>query len=181
LQPPRSLLLEPTTIRLEGRYHKDGKTLYSYKYFTDSITADQIRAHVTPNKKCSGCGETINSSNFHIRRSSVDGLNRRCVECTKIQERLTRYGISQSQYTQLCAKQDEKCAICKKDFLAVENIGVGLVIDHDHVTGHVGGILCNRCNLGLVCFDDNPESLEGAIVYVTEHEQRGTCVTETLN
>jgi hypothetical protein len=155
------------------RYSKDGKTCYDYKYFPDSTTDDQIRAHVTPNKKCSRCGETVNSSNFHMNRNSVDGLYSYCLECCKIQKRLTKYGIDDPQYRRLCAKHDETCPICDKD-------DVGLVVDHDHATKQVRGLLCGNCNLGLGHFVDCIEVLNGAIVYLTEHEQRGVCVTETL-
>jgi hypothetical protein len=84
------------------------------------------------------------------------------------------------QYTQLCAKQDEKCPICDKNFPAVETIGVGLVIDHDHVTGHNRGILCSSCNVGLGCFGDNPESLKRAIVYLAHDDSLDTNVDTSV-
>jgi hypothetical protein len=41
-----------------------------------------------------------------------------------------------------------------------------LVVDHDHVTGKVRGMLCNHCNCGLGHFRDSPMLLEFAAQYL---------------
>ena len=50
------------------------------------------------------------------------------------------------------------CIICGSDDK--------LVVDHDHITGQVRGMLCNPCNLGLGHFKDNVSTLESAIEYL---------------
>jgi hypothetical protein len=52
------------------------------------------------------------------------------------------------------------CAICQTF------VGEGLVVDHDHQRGHVRGLLCSPCNLGLGAFADDPARLLTAIRYL---------------
>lgn len=51
-----------------------------------------------------------------------------------------------------------QCVICGDDGL--------LVVDHDHDTGQVRGMLCSHCNRGLGHFRDDPLLLEFAAEYL---------------
>lgn len=56
------------------------------------------------------------------------------------------------------------CDICKTD---IPGFGrKNLSVDHDHKTGVVRGMLCQKCNIGLGNFNDNTELLEKAIKYL---------------
>ncbi len=52
---------------------------------------------------------------------------------------LKKYGISLDQYNEILKKQNNACAICKRDRSNFKN---NLAVDHDHKTGEVRGLLC---------------------------------------
>ena len=58
-----------------------------------------------------------------------------------------------------------ECIICGSDET--------LVVDHDHKTGKIRGMLCNHCNRGLGHFRDDPELLEFAAIYLREMSALG--------
>ena len=58
-----------------------------------------------------------------------------------------RYGITLIQFNRMLKIQNNKCLIC----LASRK----LVVDHDHKTGKVRGLVCVRCNVRLYVFDNN--------------------------
>lgn len=65
----------------------------------------------------------------------------------KAREGLLRrqYGLTPAAYRALLAQQGGACAICEEKSWGSH----GPVIDHDHATGKVRGILCSRCNVVL--------------------------------
>ncbi len=59
-------------------------------------------------------------------------------------------------------RQTGPCQICKTD--------TALQLDHDHSSGKIRGWLCNRCNLGLGYFSDDPVRLQAAAVYLSSRQ-----------
>lgn len=76
------------------------------------------------------------------------------------QQLMYQYGITREEYNAMLQGQSHKCAICA-DHLETP------YVDHCHAHGHVRGLLCNGCNVGLGHFRDNPVLLESAIKYLT--------------
>lgn len=138
-------------------------------------------------KRCPACGQAKPPSEFHSNVRRPDGLNDRCKPCwnaycrerwikdSQNPERLrvrrnghlrTKYGITIDQYEELAARQEGRCAICRR--LPEEGamrkpgrLGPVLSVDHDHAccpdTAHscgkcVRGLLCGKCNrmLGFI-------------------------------
>ncbi len=82
----------------------------------------------------------------------------------------TRYGLTPECYDKMLKKQRGVCAICGK---APDPNGVKaasrLHVDHDHATGAVRSLLCNRCNQGVGYFLDDPDLLRKAARYIQRH------------
>jgi len=68
-----------------------------------------------------------------------------------------RDSISDAALQELKASTHE-CVIC--------GASETLVVDHDHKTGQIRGLLCNHCNRGLGHFRDDPVLLEFAAQYL---------------
>lgn len=69
------------------------------------------------------------------------------------------FGITLQQETALVVRQKGRCPVCQN------KLGKR-VVDHDHVTGQVRGVLCIRCNTGLGMLRDCPERLKRALQYL---------------
>ena len=74
------------------------------------------------------------------------------------------YNLTLEQYNEMLKKQDLKCAICNEP-LDLQNPH-GVNIDHNHLTGKIRGILCNKCNLAIGLLRDNPEYIYKAYKYI---------------
>jgi hypothetical protein len=75
-----------------------------------------------------------------------------------------KYNFSEEQYNQLLIKQENKCAICKREFIKTA------YIDHNHTTGKVRGLLCNHCNLMLGHAKESSVILAEASLYLAKED-----------
>lgn len=103
-------------------------------------------------------------------RHSTTGF-RACRICRKNADIRNKYGLEPFDFMTLMERQSGKCAICKADFDDVSPHSIHIDHDHSCCPGKscgecVRGILCDRCNVGLGNFKDNPVLLEAAIVYL---------------
>lgn len=140
-------------------------------------------------KECSGCGETRPPEDFW-KGSGKGGRTAKCKFCLRKEQpwdpakwtRMTpearearndrkkeshvrqRYGVTLEWFNEKLAQQNGKCALC--DEPPTHN---RLHIDHDHRTGALRDLLCNRCNLGIGQFKDDPALLRRAADYVERH------------
>lgn len=119
-------------------------------------------------KTCPKCG-TADLAKFGVNTKRWDGLQVYCRECVKtyVKPRLRayqvkhRYGLSEGEYDELLNVQNKMCALCGHPPRKQK-----LVIDHDHTTGKVRGLVHQKCNTLLGLADDDPERLKAAIRYL---------------
>ena len=85
-------------------------------------------------------------------------------EVAKNYKLIRSYGIGIDEYNNLYKKQEGRCAICKRPG------GTGraetLVVDHDHETGFIRGLLCPQCNVGIGGLQENKRIIIAALFYL---------------
>ena len=136
-------------------------------------------------KQCSKCQMVKPLEDFYkIRKSGR--LHGSCKECTKKKsresaQRLGRdhrknielqwhYGINLATFNEMLEEQEGKC-VCGST--KGRKNKESLHVDHDHNTGIIRGLLCDRCNraIGLV---DDPASLRALADYIESANARST-------
>lgn len=78
------------------------------------------------------------------------------------------YNLTREEVISMFDNQNGKCKICDKDLILFKSnyVGKHACIDHNHDTGKIRGILCDKCNRGLGFFNDNKELLKRASEYL---------------
>ena len=78
------------------------------------------------------------------------------------------YNITIKDYNLLLQQQNMVCAICKKPEIRKHKNGkkYNMAIDHDHNTGKIRGLLCNKCNTSLGLLDENIQNMKNMIKYI---------------
>lgn len=75
------------------------------------------------------------------------------------------YGIGLDEYNEMLEKQGGRCAIC-----LCRPRTRNLAVDHDHLTGALRGLLCGRCNHGLLQFaQEDIVILKRAVEYLISY------------
>ena len=69
-----------------------------------------------------------------------------------------KFGITLEIFKKIKVKQKNKCAICKKK--------KKLVVDHNHKSKKVRGLLCFTCNSGIGMLKDSIDILKSSIKYL---------------
>jgi hypothetical protein len=150
-------------------------------------------------KQCTRCGEMKDITEFWPKYGKARTISSWCKRCHSVdgvareqrrkaeseefraQRRESaralrfrkKFGITRADYDQMLAAQGGVCAICGSDERSI-NQGVErmLAVDHDHNTGKVRGILCERCNRAIGLLKDSPAILRRAANYIEQHAEQ---------
>ncbi|MFX1566935.1 MAG: endonuclease VII domain-containing protein [Promethearchaeota archaeon] len=129
-------------------------------------------------KRCSKCKQVFLATTefFYKNRNLKHGIDSWCKACKKkydkIYHKLKNFNLSIKEFEKLLEQQNYKCAICGRNFNDLFEIYNNKTtvrtprIDHDHKSGKIRGILCNRCNMLLGRCVDNPFILIKAVNYL---------------
>lgn len=109
---------------------------------------------------CAICGPT----QIRVRKAPrgseciTKAANRRSKQERAAGRAYRKYGLTFDEYQSMVEQANGRCQIC-----ATES---ALVVDHDHATSEVRGLLCHACNVALGFMSDDPARLMSAAAYL---------------
>jgi hypothetical protein len=134
---------------------KDGK-YYLCKECANEKTRNSYQKHKEKRREKNRGRKRIRSLDYHKKKKNT--------------RMFLMYGITEQDYENLLNDQYRKCKICKS--VGSDISGGGLVIDHDHKTNKVRGLICGRCNVMLGLAKDSLEILTSTIEYLKSEPTR---------
>ena len=140
--------------------------------------------------ECAWCHEMKLPSGFYPDPTQPGKLMvqcRRCINAAKKREavsykgiespekakwfgyRLRRqYGLSTKDFQSMLAQQNNRCAVCEREFLN-QSRADSPTVDHCHTTEKIRSLLCDRCNKTLGSAGDDIALLRKMIAYLEQH------------
>lgn len=117
---------------------------------------------------CPTCERAVPLDEYVKRATSSSGYGSQCKACHNKASNeaywIRQYGIPRAAVEDIRARQGDRCPICGDPH--PEHL------DHDHETGFVRALLCQRCNFALGLMRDDPALLGAAADYVEIHRVR---------
>jgi len=119
---------------------------------------------------CQDCGEDLDINPVYKNRIYRQSRCRNCFNKRfngRYKEQVREfclkqdYGITIEDYNSLLNLQDGVCAICKQ-----ESLDKNLAVDHDHTTGEIRGLLCQKCNQAIGLLKESPDLIMNAYEYL---------------
>ena len=115
-------------------------------------------------KSCTRCKveKPLNNEYFPPHNKTKSGFDSWCRVCRREYRNANSRGkyrqMISDEHLQVVKNETKECVICGSN--------EKLVVDHDHKTNKIRGMLCNHCNRGLGHFRDDPMLLEFAAQYL---------------
>lgn len=119
------------------------------------------------NYQCRTCGNAESIAYYYKKHEKSIATRRRYYHANKDVHRRhslkRRYGLDLETYNTMFEEQRGCCAICSTH---QSDFNYSLVVDHDHKTKEIRGLLCHHCNRGIGLLRDDPVILDRARAYL---------------
>ena len=160
---------------------------------TSTTCPVNLAENLATEQECRSCHNLLPLSAFSPNKAKPLGVRTTCKPCAceqaarwkdanpdkVLDARLRRdFGITLDDYEALLAEQCGVCAICGEPPAVAFGRPDGrpgrqgrqrvprLVVDHDHATGKIRGLLCVHCNRGIGFLKDDPAIVRLALKYL---------------
>jgi len=125
-------------------------------------------------KQCRKCGGTKYDDEQHLTAAEKMRAYRQTPKGAAVIRNAnlkSTHGITVLEYDAMVEAQGGVCAACNLPETHRNQHGpVRLAVDHNHETGAIRGLLCQRCNTSLGLLSDSPERIRGLLLYLENQE-----------
>jgi len=126
--------------------------------------AEQLKKSQQKRKELYRTDSTYRASRLAARKTQYEKYKSTDLpRLRKIQRRnllVTKYRMTPEDFDRMLDEQNGSCACCGR-------VPKKFVVDHDHATGKVRGLLCNTCNVGIGHMQDTVNGLQLGIDYLS--------------
>lgn len=132
---------------------------------------DKLR-HDGLHPDCKGCRRTADQGRYGCHKVSINEKNRKRWRDRNYSDKYgydywkrikQQYGLSKEDWFVMYNATNGKCPICQRE--------VKLVLDHNHETNQIRGLLCRNCNGILGMMNDDVGSFERAAEYLKKTKE----------
>ena len=148
---------------------------YQEKY-KERLRLENAQYRTTNKEKLAEARKHYRLANREVIKARARAYRERNREQATNYQRERSLGITAIQTNNLLDRQGFQCAICGQPDGSGGMESRRLASDHCHYAGHVRGMLCTRCNIGLGYFRDlstkrdSITNLQNAIQYLLDHQ-----------
>lgn len=129
-------------------------------------------------RECSVCRKYKLWVEYGKRSNGPKGYRSQCKKCFALLQKKYRYGLTPIEYAKMTEESGGACCLCKNQSR--------LVVDHNHLTGVVRGLICDKCNVVLGLVKDDTATLckiieylkSNAVIIPSEHALHSSCMQE---
>ena len=140
--------------------HKEAKVAGAKTYYGKPCKICQSNIRYTSNCGCDNCRKKYHKIYNQSKAFKEYQKYLRDSGYSKNYHLKRNHGISLKDFKKILKSQNGVCAICHT------KSHKNLYVDHNHKTGKIRGLLCQKCNFGLGQFNDSIILLNNAIKYL---------------
>ena len=129
-------------------------------------TGDRFRKKI-----CNICHKLKKTTDFAKNQNAKNNRSVRRPSCKVCRVKMEGKNVSREDRIKWAEEKPSnepfECPVCKKR--TITGVTSKVVLEHNHITGKVGGWICDSCNTGLGRFKDDAELLKSAIEFLKKN------------
>ena len=146
------------------RVIRSSESVRGRAYCAERMQAKDRARYQDPKRKAANKAASARSyeRNREMRIQAATEWNKANPDKRRTTHLKTKYGITDADYDWLYKGQGGRCGICSEPHKR-------LVVDHDHNSGRVRGLLCRKCNAAIGQLNDSPALLRRALAWLEDN------------